>query len=163
MVIKVGFGLGLTSSILGELTPIFYVILATMQEYFYSSWLMIFATLNIITSIFSIILVGVIFGRSRKLKTVMEVRTTPPTEMQLVPMEPKPITMVSSTYVEPIPKPITFDMRPAPSRVEIRYSVPEKCPHCKALLTNATVTWIGPLEAKCPFCEGLVKAIKEEI
>jgi hypothetical protein len=40
----------------------------------------------------------------------------------------------------------------------IIYQVPNKCPECGGSLSNEEVDWVGPLQAKCPFCRTTVEA-----
>lgn len=40
----------------------------------------------------------------------------------------------------------------------IIYQVPSKCPQCGGSLSNEEVDWVGPLQAKCPFCRTTVEA-----
>jgi hypothetical protein len=41
--------------------------------------------------------------------------------------------------------------------------LPEKCPSCGAGLSHEGIDWTGPLEAKCGYCGGQVKANFERI
>ncbi|MFO7836942.1 MAG: hypothetical protein R6V83_09815 [Candidatus Thorarchaeota archaeon] len=41
--------------------------------------------------------------------------------------------------------------------------LPERCPSCGASLSHETIDWVGPLEAKCSYCGGTVRASFEEI
>lgn len=41
--------------------------------------------------------------------------------------------------------------------------VPEKCPSCGAPLSQDNLDWTGPLEAKCKYCGGVVRARFERI
>ena len=41
--------------------------------------------------------------------------------------------------------------------------LPEKCPSCGAALSYETIDWVGPLEAKCTYCGGTVRATFESI
>ena len=38
------------------------------------------------------------------------------------------------------------------------YQVPKKCPECGGSLSDEEVDWVGPLQAKCPFCRTTVEA-----
>jgi hypothetical protein len=40
----------------------------------------------------------------------------------------------------------------------IIYQVPGKCPECGGNLSNEEVDWVGPLQAKCPFCRTTIEA-----
>ena len=41
--------------------------------------------------------------------------------------------------------------------------LPEVCPHCRASLSHEGIDWVGPMEAKCNYCGGTVKASFENI
>lgn len=41
--------------------------------------------------------------------------------------------------------------------------IPTKCPSCGAALSHENIDWVGPLEAKCSYCGGTVRATFEEI
>jgi hypothetical protein len=41
--------------------------------------------------------------------------------------------------------------------------LPEKCPSCNAGLSHEGIDWTGPLEAKCNYCGGTVRASFERI
>ncbi len=41
--------------------------------------------------------------------------------------------------------------------------LPEKCPTCSAGLSHEGIDWTGPLEAKCNYCGGTVRASFERI
>lgn len=77
----------------------------------------------------------------------------------------------SKPFLKPYPKPfgIRFAQVPPAStgtsqeKVKVRYTIPDQCPKCKAPLNMENVIWTGPLEAKCPYCETLIKAKEEEI
>ena len=38
------------------------------------------------------------------------------------------------------------------------YQVPSTCPSCGAGISNDEVDWIGPLQAKCPYCGATFEA-----
>ena len=40
----------------------------------------------------------------------------------------------------------------------IIYQVPKKCPECGGSLSNEEVDWVGPLQAKCPYCRTTIEA-----
>lgn len=52
------------------------------------------------------------------------------------------------------------DGRTAVVRADRRiiYQVPRKCPECGGSLSNEEVDWVGPLQAKCPFCRTTIEA-----
>ncbi len=41
--------------------------------------------------------------------------------------------------------------------------LPSKCPSCGATLSPEDIDWIGPLEAKCAYCGGVVHARLERL
>ncbi|MFW9910387.1 MAG: hypothetical protein ACFFEF_17665 [Candidatus Thorarchaeota archaeon] len=41
--------------------------------------------------------------------------------------------------------------------------LPERCPSCGAALSHEGIDWIGPLEARCNYCGGTVKARFETV
>ncbi len=41
--------------------------------------------------------------------------------------------------------------------------LPDRCPSCGAALSHEGIDWVGPLEAKCGYCGGTVKAKFERI
>jgi hypothetical protein len=41
--------------------------------------------------------------------------------------------------------------------------LPEKCPSCTAALSHEGIDWTGPLEAKCNYCGGALRATFENI
>jgi hypothetical protein len=41
--------------------------------------------------------------------------------------------------------------------------VPKKCPNCSAALTQSTLEWTGPLEARCNYCGATVQAKFERV
>jgi endogenous inhibitor of DNA gyrase (YacG/DUF329 family) len=38
------------------------------------------------------------------------------------------------------------------------YNVPRKCPECGGSINNEDVDWVGPLQAKCPYCQTTIEA-----
>lgn len=40
----------------------------------------------------------------------------------------------------------------------IIYQVPTVCPECGGSLSNEEVDWVGPLQAKCPYCRTTIEA-----
>lgn len=50
--------------------------------------------------------------------------------------------------------------RPAIVTVDRRviYNVPGKCPECGGSINNENVDWVGPLQAKCPYCQTTIEA-----
>ena len=49
------------------------------------------------------------------------------------------------------PSVVTVDRR-------IVYQVPTTCPECGGSLSNEDVDWVGPLQAKCPYCRTTIEA-----
>lgn len=41
--------------------------------------------------------------------------------------------------------------------------LPEKCPSCGAAVSHEGIDWTGPLEAKCNYCGGTVRASFEKV
>jgi len=41
--------------------------------------------------------------------------------------------------------------------------LPDKCPSCNAALSHEGIDWVGPMEAKCTYCGGTVKARFEDV
>ncbi len=41
--------------------------------------------------------------------------------------------------------------------------LPTKCPSCGAALSPEDIDWVGPLEAKCNYCGGVVRARLESL
>lgn len=51
-----------------------------------------------------------------------------------------------------------------PGGTEIRtVRLPERCPTCGAAIASEGIDWVGPLEAKCNYCGGTVKAQLERV
>ena len=38
------------------------------------------------------------------------------------------------------------------------YQIPSVCPSCGAAISNEEVDWVGPLKAKCPYCNATIDA-----
>jgi len=38
------------------------------------------------------------------------------------------------------------------------YTIPTECPTCNHSLSTNEIEWIGPLQAKCPYCGGTIEA-----
>ena len=49
------------------------------------------------------------------------------------------------------PSVVTVDRR-------IVYQVPTTCPECRGSLSNEDIDWVGPLQAKCPYCQTTIEA-----
>lgn len=43
------------------------------------------------------------------------------------------------------------------------YQVPSRCPACGAAISNEDVDWVGPLQAKCPYCNAIFDAVKRRL
>ncbi|MDF1537894.1 MAG: hypothetical protein P1Q69_03220 [Candidatus Thorarchaeota archaeon] len=41
--------------------------------------------------------------------------------------------------------------------------LPDRCPSCNASLSHEGIDWVGPLEARCNYCGGTVKARFESV
>jgi hypothetical protein len=41
--------------------------------------------------------------------------------------------------------------------------LPEKCPSCGAAISQEGIDWTGPLEAKCSYCGGTLRATFERV
>ena len=41
--------------------------------------------------------------------------------------------------------------------------LPDRCPSCNAALSHEGIDWVGPMEAKCNYCGGTVKARFENV
>ena len=41
--------------------------------------------------------------------------------------------------------------------------LPDKCPSCGATVTQEGIDWTGPLEAKCSYCGGVLRATFEQV
>ncbi|TFF96461.1 hypothetical protein EU546_01360 [Candidatus Thorarchaeota archaeon] len=40
------------------------------------------------------------------------------------------------------------------------YQIPSRCPSCGASISTEEVDWVGPLQAKCPYCNATMDAEK---
>ena len=58
----------------------------------------------------------------------------------------------------------TGTARPAVVTVDRRvvYQLPRRCPECGGSLSNEEADWVGPLQAKCPYCHATVEAVPAE-
>ncbi len=56
-------------------------------------------------------------------------------------------------------KPVVI-REPSGSGTPVVYTPPPNCPNCGAPLSDETVEWVGPLQAKCPSCGHTVEAKK---
>ena len=59
-------------------------------------------------------------------------------------------------------KPSGMGMKPA-GKVRVTYRIPDTCPSCKAPINSDDVHWIGPMEAKCNYCNAQIIAKETEI
>lgn len=41
--------------------------------------------------------------------------------------------------------------------------LPERCPSCGASISQEGIDWVGPLEAKCTYCGGVLRATFERV
>lgn len=41
--------------------------------------------------------------------------------------------------------------------------LPERCPSCGAAISHEGIDWVGPLEAKCTYCGGTLRATFERV
>jgi len=41
--------------------------------------------------------------------------------------------------------------------------LPERCPSCGASISQESIDWVGPLEAKCTYCGGTLRARFERV
>ncbi len=41
--------------------------------------------------------------------------------------------------------------------------LPDKCPSCNAALSYEGIDWVGPMEARCTYCGGTVRARFEDV
>ena len=56
-----------------------------------------------------------------------------------------------------------FQQKPAVEKVRVTYRIPDNCPKCKAPISGDNVHWIGPMDAKCPYCEAVIHEKETEI
>jgi hypothetical protein len=60
--------------------------------------------------------------------------------------------------------PESYRATPRPDGTEIRtVRLPERCPTCGAAISSEGIDWVGPLEARCNYCGGTVKAQLERV
>ncbi len=43
------------------------------------------------------------------------------------------------------------------------YDLPDKCPECGASINMENVDWVGPLQAKCPYCMATIRANRRRL
>lgn len=85
------------------------------------------------------------------------------------------IAILSSGNKSSMPEPPAFDL-PTPDRGDylvgqrttdfgrkIVFQVPSKCPDCGANLSEEDIEWVGPLQARCPYCSATVDAKEREL
>ena len=53
--------------------------------------------------------------------------------------------------------------RPSVSERKVIYQVPERCPSCGAPLSDEEVDWVGPLQARCPYCFATVNVTPRDL
>lgn len=51
-----------------------------------------------------------------------------------------------------------FEMPEERERSKPAYKVPSQCPSCGAAISNDNVNWVGPLQARCPYCSAIFDA-----
>jgi hypothetical protein len=51
-----------------------------------------------------------------------------------------------------------IDSKPETKEPEKVYLIPAECPSCNKPISSEQVDWVGPLKAKCPYCEAIIKA-----
>jgi predicted Zn-ribbon and HTH transcriptional regulator len=43
------------------------------------------------------------------------------------------------------------------------YQIPSQCPSCGAAISTEEVDWVGPLQAKCPYCNATIDAAERTL
>ena len=51
-----------------------------------------------------------------------------------------------------------LDSEPKSKEPEKVYLIPTECPSCFEPISAEVVDWVGPLKAKCPYCEAIIDA-----
>jgi hypothetical protein len=51
-----------------------------------------------------------------------------------------------------------LDSEPESKEPEKVYLIPAECPTCLKPISDDVVDWVGPLKAKCPYCETIIEA-----
>ena len=70
-----------------------------------------------------------------------------------------PTTIVTSFGMNPS----EIDKSPERTKEKVIYQVPAVCPSCGASISQEEVDWVGPLQAKCPYCRATIEVEKKSL
>jgi hypothetical protein len=70
-----------------------------------------------------------------------------------------PTTFVTSFGIDPL----EIARSQEGTKDKVIYQVPPVCPGCGASISQEEVDWVGPLQAKCPYCRNTIEVEKKSL
>lgn len=101
--------------------------------------------IGLIILVITSISISIILTRRKRIQSILKT----PSKDEKASL--KPLISPSTPITKTPPKPPPVSTLPVPH-------LPTNCRHCKAPLIWEDVDWVGPLQAKCPFCGQVVEA-----